>query len=136
MCSSDLARPRPGPGSLVTPGQAAVLGCSHCSTSFAYLPVPTLRSIMPAVGAISGGTDVTLHGAGFAPGAVVLFDSLPATDVTVVNPTTLRVLAPAASQVAKQARASGALHGLSAAVLVRTPGGTSDATTPLYFTYL
>jgi len=56
---------------------------------------PTLTAISPTSGPIAGGSSVTLIGAGFLPGATVLFDMNPATAVMVVNTTKITVTTPA-----------------------------------------
>lgn len=48
-------------------------------------PNPTLTSISPTTGLVSGGTAVTLTGTNFAAGATVTIGGLPATDVVVLN---------------------------------------------------
>ena len=56
---------------------------------------PTLSSISPASGSTAGGTSVTLTGTNFATGATVSFDSSAATNVVVVNSTTITAATPA-----------------------------------------
>jgi IPT/TIG domain-containing protein len=72
--------------------------------SFTYvLPGPTLSSVAPNTGPTSGGTLVTITGTNFQAGATVTFGALPATDVTVVNDTTITArtpLGPVGSQLA------------------------------------
>lgn len=53
-----------------------------------------LASISPASGPASGGTLVTITGTGFATGATVNFDFAAATQVTVVNSTTITAKTP------------------------------------------
>jgi predicted outer membrane repeat protein len=55
----------------------------------------TVTSIEPTMGPIEGGTQVTIRGAGFVPGTVVLFDTIGAGAVTIVNDSTLTIAAPA-----------------------------------------
>ena len=52
-------------------------------------PSPTISSFSPWYSNVAGGTSVTISGANFAPGATVSFGSVPASDVTVVNSTTI-----------------------------------------------
>jgi hypothetical protein len=96
-----------------------------------------VSSLSPVTGPITGGTDVTLHGTGFVPGhTVVYFGSLAVTNVDVVSPTTLRVVAPAAVDVLRQAHSAASLHGLSTAVEAATPAGRSAPVPSVRFTYL
>jgi len=61
---------------------------------FAYA-VPSVQSMEPDAGDVSGGTFVAVSGFGFEPGATVSFGSIPATDVTVLSSTKLTAVAPA-----------------------------------------
>jgi len=56
---------------------------------------PTLSSITPQSGPISGGTVVTISGAKLASGALVYFDNVAATNVTVVSSTQITATTPA-----------------------------------------
>lgn len=68
----------------------------HCSIgAFEPQAPPTLTAMSPTSGPIAGGSSVTLIGAGFLPGATVLFDMNPATAVMVVNTTKITVTTPA-----------------------------------------
>ncbi len=92
-----LCNAPPGPAGTTV---SVVLSNSHGSSSkdFRYHPRPTLTSVDPSVGAPAGGTVVTLRGSGFsASGAgipVVRFDATNATDLTVLDDTTVRCTAP------------------------------------------
>lgn len=66
----------------------------------------SVASIEPTSGPAAGGTTITLHGGGFAPGTVASVGGLPATDVTVVNDRTLTARTPAAP--------AGLLHAVTA----------------------
>src|SRR5216683_401341 len=57
-------------------------------------PVPTVTSISPNSGSVSGGTAVTVTGTNFAGGATVLFGSTAATGVTVVSSTSITATTP------------------------------------------
>jgi sugar lactone lactonase YvrE len=84
-------------------------------------PVPTITSITPAVGQLLGGTTVTVSGTQFVTGATVAFGGLPATNVTVVDASTITCRVPA--------------HGAGAVtVVVRNPDGQL-ATVPGGFVY-
>jgi hypothetical protein len=58
-------------------------------------PNPTINTIDPNTGPAAGGTSVTITGTDFRPGAVVLFGSVPASSVSVLNATTLTAVTPA-----------------------------------------
>jgi len=62
---------------------------------FTILPPPTLTALHLPVGSTAGGETVTLTGTGFVAGATVSFGGLAATNVTVVNGTTLTAITPA-----------------------------------------
>lgn len=67
---------------------------------FTYVPVtpaaaPTVDSVTPNTGSTNGGTTVTIIGSGFTDGDEVFFDGKPATNVTVVNDTTITATTPA-----------------------------------------
>ena len=53
------------------------------------LPAPSLTSISPTNGPITGGTTVTITGANFQTGAAVSLGGVPATNVTVLTATTI-----------------------------------------------
>ncbi len=56
---------------------------------------PTVTSVAPNNGSTAGGTAVTITGTGFLSGAVVMFGAGSATNVTVVNATTITATTPA-----------------------------------------
>jgi hypothetical protein len=58
-------------------------------------PAPTITSIRPAVGPVSGGTQVLISGTGFKPGAAVSFRYTAASSVTVTGPTSTTAITPA-----------------------------------------
>ena len=58
-------------------------------------PPPTATSISPDSGATSGGTTVTITGTNFAGPSAVTFGGQSATNVTVVNSTTITAVTPA-----------------------------------------
>lgn len=102
---------------VTTPG-----GTNGANTLFTYVapPPPTLTSVSPAAGATAGGISVTLTGTNFTGASTVTFGGNAATDLIVVNGTTITCTTPAS------------LAGPSS-VLVTTPGGTNAANT--LFTY-
>jgi hypothetical protein len=65
--------------------------------AFIYVapPVERITAINPRSGSADGGEAVIIKGSGFAEGVVVSFFGRPATDVIVLNPSTLRVTTPA-----------------------------------------
>jgi hypothetical protein len=65
--------------------------------AFTYIGTPTLSSVSPNSGSTAGGTAVTITGTNFAAGATVTFGSTAATNVTVVNSTTIKATTPAGS---------------------------------------
>jgi beta-lactamase superfamily II metal-dependent hydrolase/DNA/RNA endonuclease YhcR with UshA esterase domain len=59
-------------------------------------PIPlTVTSVVPPAGKTTGGKDVTVHGTGFQSGATVTFGGSAATNVVVVNATTITAKTPA-----------------------------------------
>jgi uncharacterized delta-60 repeat protein len=82
---------------------------------------PTVTSLSPNTGGTAGGTSVTLTGTNFTGASAVTFGGNAATNVTVVNSTTITATTPA--------RTAG-----TASVIVTTPGGTNAANS--LYTYL
>jgi hypothetical protein len=67
------------------------------ANAFTYIAPPTVSSVSPNSGATAGGTAVTLTGTNFATGATVTFGGVAATNVAVVNSTTITARTPAGS---------------------------------------
>jgi hypothetical protein len=88
---------------------------------YAYGP-PTVTKLTPNAGPTGGGNMVTITGTGFVPGTSVKFGVAPASTVTFVSPTQLKVLAPA--------NAAGAVD-----LRVSTPAGTSAKTSGDQYIY-
>jgi hypothetical protein len=85
---------------------------------FTYVPVPTLTSITPNSGPVTGGTTVTLTGTGFTGATAVFFGILPAISFTVNSATQITAVAP---------------PGLGTVpVRVTTAGGTSNGISYTY----
>lgn len=84
-------------------------------------PAPTVTSIAPITGPQTGGTAVTITGTGFLSGAGVKFGGTSATNVTVVNATSITATTPA--------HASGPVD------VVVTNSDSLSATLPQAFTY-
>ena len=82
-----------------TPGTADVQvttadGTATLPNAYQYLTAVVVDSIDPGAGPVEGGNAVTISGAGFAQGAVVLFGPQRAV-ITSVSPTQIEVVAPA-----------------------------------------
>jgi hypothetical protein len=58
-------------------------------------PAPTVTAILPNSGATGGGTSVTITGTGFLAGATVSLGGAPATNVIVLNSTSISATTPA-----------------------------------------
>jgi hypothetical protein len=54
-----------------------------------------INAVSPALSAANGGTEITITGSAFAPGAAVLIDDAAATNVVVVDSSTIRATTPA-----------------------------------------
>jgi hypothetical protein len=91
---------------------------------YSYQPaqVSPLEQVVPASGSTAGGEAVVIKGRDFVDGAVVSFGGRPATEVQVLNATTIRALTPAGVEGA-------------ASVNVRNPGD-APATLSDGFTYV
>jgi hypothetical protein len=64
-------------------------------SAFRFVLAPTIASLTPATGDVSGGTVVRVSGSGFGANATVTFGGTRSPLVTLVNDTTLDVVAPA-----------------------------------------
>lgn len=91
-----------------TPGKVDVYvstgeGVGHLAEGYEYTGVPLpdddadITGISPARGPVAGGTDVTIEGFGFEPGAAVRIGALSATDVVVESDTRIRATTPTGS---------------------------------------
>ncbi len=95
-------------------------GSNAANTLYTYtLLAPTVASVAPASGPTTGGTNVTITGTGFTGVTGVTFDGATATNVSVVNGTTITCTTPAGT-----AGTAG-----TASVLVTAGGGTNAANT-------
>jgi alpha-tubulin suppressor-like RCC1 family protein len=74
-------------------------GVSPETAGARYTYRPVVTGVAPAEGSPAGGTEVTIHGAGFTPGSatVIRFAGAPATAVDCADSTTCTALAPAHS---------------------------------------
>ena len=90
---------------------------------FTYTAVaaPTVTGLSPTSGPATGGTLVTITGAGFTGATAVDFGTTAATNVNVVNDTTITADSPAGSGMV--------------GVTVTTPSGTSTVSTASQFTF-
>jgi uncharacterized delta-60 repeat protein len=103
-----------------TAGAASVIvatagGTNSANSLYTYVtPPPTVTSISPSSGTTLGGTSVTLTGTNFIGATSVTFGGSAATNVSVVNATTITATTPAGSAG-------------TASVIVTTPAGTNSA---------
>jgi len=67
------------------------------ASAFIYTAQPTVSGVSPNSGTTAGGTSVTITGTNFATGATVTFGSAAATNVVVVNATTITATTPGGS---------------------------------------
>ena len=67
------------------------------TNGFSYVVAPTVSSVSPNSGSTLGGTAVTITGTNFAAGATATFGGTAATNVVVVNSTTITATTPAGS---------------------------------------
>jgi hypothetical protein len=102
------ARPAGPVSVLVTTGG----GPNAANTLYTYVAAPTVTSVSPAEGPAAGGQAVTIAGANLTGATDVTFGGAPATNVVVVNATTITCVTP-----------PGAPGTVS--VLVTTAGGTN-----------
>ncbi|MEU4345260.1 IPT/TIG domain-containing protein, partial [Nocardia sp. NPDC023852] len=87
--------------------------------TYAYVPAPTLASVVPGSGPESGGNTTTLTGAGFTGATAVNFGVGAAVSFTVVSDTVISAVVPAGAG--------------SVNVTVTTAGGVSN---PVAYTYV
>ena len=67
----------------------------NLANGFTYVAPPTVSTVSPNGGSAAGGTAVTITGTNFAAGATVTFGGIAATNVVVVNGTTITATTPA-----------------------------------------
>ena len=92
-------------------------GSNGANTAYTYTTAaPALTSVTPSSGPTAGGTSVTLSGANFTGATGVTFDGTAATNVVVVNNTTITATTPAHAAAA-------------VSVVVTTPAGANGANT-------
>ena len=67
------------------------------TAGFTYIPKPTVTSISPTSGPITGGTGITITGENFVDGATVRIGGVAATDVVFVSATQITAKTPQGS---------------------------------------
>lgn len=101
----------------------SLAACGRSDDSMAPIePTLTVNGIFPTWGLVSGGTEVTVGGAGFQEATTVTFGGTPATRVRVISSHQMYVIAPA--------HAPGEVE-----VVVSNPDGRSTSP-PLLYRYL
>jgi hypothetical protein len=102
------------------------VGTGTDANAFTYAAVPTLTTASPSIIDAAGGATVTITGTGFTGATLVEFGNsqpgTPATNLTVVNDSTITVTAPAGTA------------GSTVNVFVTTPGGVASGGGP-FITY-
>ncbi|MFI1963269.1 beta strand repeat-containing protein [Streptomyces pathocidini] len=88
-------------------------GGTSNAVPYTYVGAPTITSVVPNTGPLTGGNTVTITGTGFTGATAVTFGPNPATSFTVVSPTQITAVVPAGTGTVN--------------VTVTTPGGTSNA---------
>ena len=75
--------------------QNFLYGAGSTTTTVTTTPgQPSVQSISPNTGSSAGGTPITITGAGFSQPTTVTFGNVPATNVTVVNSSTITATTP------------------------------------------
>jgi hypothetical protein len=78
----------------VTPGRRVIAATETGLYMLSFAPAPTVATVSPGSGNIAGGSAVTITGAAFQSGATVTFGGAAATNVVVVNATTITATTP------------------------------------------
>lgn len=113
----------------VAPSTCTVGNTSYCTyrayltLSPTFVPAPRVTAASVTLGPASGGTALVLTGTGFSAATAVQFGDLPAASFTVVNDTTIDVVAPSAPPG-------------TVALTVTSPGGTSAPSTAAMYTFV
>jgi formylglycine-generating enzyme required for sulfatase activity len=102
--------------SLSTPG-----GVASLANGFTYFAQPTISSVSPNAGPISGGTAITITGSNLTGTSLVMIGGAAATSVSVVNATTVTAVTSAGTAGAST-------------VSLTTPGGTANLTNGFTYT--
>jgi hypothetical protein len=104
---------------VTTPGGTSV---AVAADRFTYLAAPTVTAVSPGAGPLAGGHTITITGTAFTLPATVSFGRAAASNVVVVNASTLTAIVPAGAGTVD--------------VTVTTNGGTSASSAADQFTYL
>jgi hypothetical protein len=112
----DVTVTTPDGTSATTPGNRFTYIAAATTTA------PTVTGVSPNSGPTAGGTTVTISGSGFTGATAVDFGTTAATEVVVVNSTTITAVSPPGAGVAN--------------VTVITPVGASATTSADQFTYV
>jgi plastocyanin len=104
------------PAGRVTVSVTNTDGQSASFDGYAYVAAPSIASISPTSAVVTGGTQLTITGSGFAAGATVRIGSASATNVAVVSSTTITATVPAGAS---------AQIGVPQAVVVTNPDAQS-----------
>ncbi len=119
-----LTSPAGAPGAVnvvvTTPAGSSQISPAY---QFTYVAQPVVAALSPSIGATTGGTSVTLTGAGFTGATAVNFGSMPAVSFTVLSATQIAATSPAES--------AGTVD-----VTVTTVGGTSTTSPADQFSYV
>lgn len=105
----------------VTVAVTATAGSGSLASAYTYT-APAITGLSPARGSVGGGDTVTITGTNFAAVSGVTFGGTAATNVTLVNSTTITCTSPA--------------HAAGAADVVVTDASTTTATIAGGYTYL
>ena len=106
---------------VVTPGGTS--STSGTGNDYRYFDIPSVTSISPTSGPLTGGTVITINGLNLDGATKVTIGTTEVTTFASLTDTTLVFASPA--------RAAGEAH-----ITVTTPGGTSTATSADLFTYV
>lgn len=129
--------PAPAPAPAAAPSPAPAPAPAPAPSPAAAPAAPTVSSLSPATGFMTGGSTITLTGSGFTGATAVSFGGTAATNVVVVNDTTLTVTSPVHSAgtvdisvttPAGSTTAAGAFSYLTAGRIQTLAGGGSATT--------
>jgi FG-GAP repeat/IPT/TIG domain len=102
--------------SVALSGSSVLVGAEGQGAAYVFTDygVPTVTRVAPASGPVAGGNTVTINGSHFVAGLTTVdFGSVASPSVTVISPSRIQAVAPAAASAG------------SVDVTVTTPGGTS-----------
>jgi hypothetical protein len=111
---------------VTNPGGTSAVSLYGIYGQFSYLSPPSISSISPSTGSITGGASVTITGTDLSnllTNGGVMFGSLPAQSVVQIDPTSIVAVAPATT-------ALGPVH-----ITLTNASGTSAQTSASEFTY-